>query len=446
MKRSSSWKSLQKTFASTPEIPDKTKRPKCTRPKVNKQSVNKENFSESIDIQIEDSDEENGPNGTTATVAATTAKATATSSATKKPTPTQFHRNKRLRRMPKPLLINTSLNTTIANDSVVATTVCNSESDESVCGEPELRDVSELNKSDERRYKVRSKSLLFLDIKVPTNSANRTNSRITSPDVSSPAQQKKHTGKSCATTKQHDPQKATGVGSNDDDDDDDDDGDAVGTGTTIDTNSSSSEMDTPKKRTASKSDGLKKVRMTRTPTDIVFTQTNSGTSTNPVIESESSQFSMRFIESPTVPLRRSRRQKSRKHVKGGLVEQLNKAIGRTKSEYSFWMSERTTHLVEAGSKMHIDKMVCSYGRTLLYCTPIGTATTAAAAADEAAEEEAPGTNDGANKIVEILCVGPTFKKLHTLQVGKIIEIDFSCHGYMITDHSTLYPHVSNILV
>lgn len=400
MKRSSSWKNLQKTFASTPNTTKK--RPKYTRSKVTKENVKQQKIGESIDIQIEDSDEENAPNDTTS-VTATAAKTPVT--------PFQ-----RIRRMPKPLLINTSLNSSTVNDSVPF--ACKSDSDESVCGEPELRDVSELCKSDERRCKARSKRLLLLaqHKKTPTHTENRTNCRITSSNVRSIPQQNQTNDTMTKTTTTD-----SIVGVSDDD-----------AGTTIQSDSSSNEVDSPEKCSSKSS-----IKMHRTnagtSNDIVFTQSASENSINPVIETQSSQFSLKIIGSPTIPLPRSKRPKCRKHIKGGLVEQLNKTISRTKSEYSFWMNERTNELIAAGRKMRIDKIQCCYGRMLLHCVEINA-------------EIDPDTESETRKFVEIVCIGPTFKKTHELQVGKIIEIDSDCNAISVTNNSMFYPHVSKILV
>lgn len=417
MKRSSSWKNLQKTFASTPNT--LAKRPKFTRTKVNKENFSKQSSDECIDVQIEDSEEENVPNDTASGTATSTAPATA------KTPVTPFQRINRARRRPKPLQINTSLNSTNVNES--ASFVCNSDSDESnVCGEPELRDVSELCASDERRCKARSKSLLFLAqrTKTPLKSGNCTNYRITSTDVSSSIHQnKRKTQKSCSPPNRNEMNDTTTTPTTCDGDDDD----AGDAGTKIQLDSSSSEMDTPTKCT-SHSDAIK-ARLIHSASDIVYTQTTGENSTNPAIESESSQFSFKISTSPAMPMPPHKRPKSRKHIKGGLVEQLNKKISRTKSEYSFWMNERTTNLIEVGAKMRIDNIEHMYQRILLHCTHTN-----------AAPESI------ANDMVHTLCIDPSFKKIHELKVGKIIEIDSDHSGHMVSDRAMFYPNVTKILV
>lgn len=370
MKRSSSWKNLQKTFASTPIIVPK--RARNTRTKVIKTNFIR-SLDESIDFQIEDSDEE--PNVSSATPSSTPIQ-----------TPLQRHQ---YRRLAKPLLINTSLNSSIASNSIAF------ESDDSLPGEPELRDVSELQPA-RRQSKARSKSLLFLS----TSTKNHRNSENRPPNSTpskseSPTKQRKCNMKTTHNDKSKYRNRAENAAIESD---------------------SSNESGSPKKRTLTSNN-----RKTLS-SEIVFTQTSE--STNPVIESQSSQFSWKF-DSPIVRLP-NKRPKTRKHVKGGLVERLNKVLSSTKSEYSFWMNERTSNLIEPGTKMRIDKMESSYGRVLLYCSNVGGQTE--------------------SNIVNVLCIDPSFKRLPVLQIGKIIEIGLDCCGYAIGNNSSFYPQVSKILV
>lgn len=379
MKRSNSWKHLQKTFASTPILP--TKRPKFTRQKVAKPKIAK-CPNETIDLQIEDSDEENEPVNVTPIRIVT---------------PFQQHNSVvRRRRFAKPLLINTSLNSTISSSFR-----CDSdnESNESVSDEPELKDVSEF-KVAERSFKVRSKSLRFLS-KSTKNQPNSNDNQNTDCNTSEELPSQRIT---CSTvnTRANSQRRDQSVRR-----------DAE---TTIESDSSN-DIDSPKKSTP-----ISATQRKTFSADILFTQSDQNTNSLN-IESQNSVFSLKF-ESPTMPLQRTR-SKSRKHVKGGLVERLNKLLGNQKSEYSYWMNERTSDLIEPGEKLRIDKIEPSYGRILLYCSNV----------------------KHSNSTVEILCIDPAFKKLSMLQIGGIIEVCFDdCDGYAISKNSYFYPQVSKILV
>lgn len=376
MKRTNSWKNLQKTFASTPEtVPKRAK--VSRRPKVNRNHFIR-SLDDSNDFQIEDSDEENTQSTTT-------------------PLRTPLHRNS-YRRLAKPLLINTSLNTTlnssISNNSIAV----NSESDESLPAEPELRDVSECQPT--RTCKARSKSLLFLS----TTTKNQQHSQNT--DTSQDVSAKKKPSQMEKTPKRNTTIAITDCAANKSRVDNLD-------STIIESDSSS---DSPQKCSS-----IVNKRNTFS-SQIIFSE-NSAIET-PVIESESTQFSLKF-DTPIVqvPVRRIR---SRKHIKGGLVEHLNKAVNSTKSEYSFWMNERTSDLIPAAFKMRIDKMEHSYGRILLHCFIV----------DQCNE----------SNLVYILCVDPAFKKLPMLQIGHIIEVELDCRGYSTAKNTRFYPQVSKILI
>lgn len=375
MKRSNSWKSLQKTFASTPINP--TKRAKFSRKNSSRNVDKNTSKSSSFDTsaiessyQIEDSDEENVP-----TIESVQ-------------TPIQKFNH---RRFAKPL--NISINTNATNNSIV----CDTDTDESLTGEPELRDVSECHIR-ERHAKVRSKSLLFL----PNSTQNRPNSgdecnasSTTTPNRRQKSQQKTAVNSTTKNTSRLD------------------------TDTTIDSDSFD-ESESPKTTNSSASTPqLKKLS-----SDIFFTQ--SSHASNPIIETESTQFSVKF-NSQSVQVQR-KKPKWKKYVKGGLVERLNKVLNSTKSEYMFWLNERTSNLIEAGEKMRIDKIERSYGRILLHCSSVMV-------------EKAPLT-----KAVNILCVDPAFKKLPALQIGKIIEVTLDCHKYTINSELHFYPQVWKILV
>lgn len=366
MKRSSSWKNLQRTFASTPII--MTKRQKINRQKF---ESSKSSLDESNDFQIEDSDEENVP----------CVKQTPNRKTLHK-THTQIKRQKL-----KPLLVNTTINTSIADDSVIWS------SEESLDGEPELRDVSECRLNS--RPKARSKSLLFLTVQ-EQNQVNSSNQQTPLNNKTSIKQQKSNHKNIFNST----------ITSRTDQSD------------TIIESDSLDENDSPKKSTPY----MRTEIITRQHSaDIVFTQTTNSSSNPPVIESQSSQFSVKF-ESPN-PRMQTRRMKSKKQVKGGLVERLNKVLSNNKSEYSFWMNERTTDVIEPGEKMRINRIEQSYGRVLLHCSNLGN-----------------------SSIESILCVDPSFKKLTMLQLGKIIEVGVDSNGYDVGNGTHFYPNVTKILV
>lgn len=373
MKRSNSWKSLQKTFASTPINP--TKRAKFSR-KNSSKSVDKSiSKSSSIDAttiensyQIEDSDEENVP--------------------TIESVQTPIQRSN-YRRFAKPL--NISINTNDTSNSII----CNSDTDESLSGEPELIDVSECQVR-QHHVKARSKSLLFL----PNSAQNRSNSdnECDSSHTTAPIEQQKSKIRRTFDSATKDTSR-------------------LETDTTIESDSCD-ESKSPKTSVKVPTNKPKK-----NTSEILFTQ--SSEASNPIIESESTQFSVKF-DSQSVHRVQRKKPKMKKCVKGGLVERLNKALNSTKSEYLFWLNERTSNLIEAGEKMRIDKIEYSYGRVLLHCSRAN---------------ESTGTN-----AVNILCVDPTFKKLAALQIGKIIEVALDCHKYATNTVSHFYPQVSKILV
>lgn len=370
MKRSSSWRNLQQTFASTPVNTVK-------RVKRNRKTVDslQSNHNQTINFRIEDSDEENVQHGNTPR------------SQLKTPKPVQSKQ-----KPIKPLLINTTLNSSILDSSPA---FC-SDSGESVDGEQELLDVSEI-KSVKRLKTARSKSLLFLS-KIEQNNLNSSDERITFEDITSTKQQKPNHKSVFNNT----------ISSRSENDD------------TIIESDSFDEDESP-------TDSTKNViveKITRQHSaDIVFTQTTQ--SSSDVIESESTQFSLK-IESPNLQLNTMRRTRSKKVVKGGLLERLNKVLNSNKSDYSFWMNERTSNLIEPGDKMRIDKIEKSYGRILLHCCNVD------------------GRVD--SNIVNILCIDPSFKKLTMLQVAKTIEVGFDSYRYLIKDNTYFYPHVTKILV
>lgn len=367
MKRSSSWKNLQKTFASTPiNVP---KRAKHTRTKVIKNEFIRR-LDDSIDFQIEDSDEENN-----------------VSSATPSSTPKQRHIS---RRLVKPLLINTSLNSSIVNNSFAC------DSDESLSGEPELRDVSELQ-SVPRYCKARNKSLVFLTESAKNQKNSQQPPQINTPKDVTPLKEKTRNLRSTFNSRANNQSR-------------DENADI----TVIESDSSNESYSPIKSASISKRKTLS--------TDIVFTQ--SSESQNVIIESQSSQFSLKF-DSPIQPLP-SKRSKCRKQIKGGLVERLNKVLNHTKSDYSFWMNERTSNLIEPGIKMRINQMESNYGRILLHCSNVS----------DPIDEN----------LVNILCIDPTFKRLPLLQIGKIIEIGIDCCVYATGKNTRFYPQVSKILV
>lgn len=372
MKRSSSWKNLQKTFASTPIIPKKK------RSKINRKSFNssKSSLDETNDIQIEDSDEENVP--CVKQFRQTPLKAL----------------NQTIRPKSKPLLINTTINSTITeDDSFVDCTSSSSSSEDGVDNEPVLRDVSECKSI--LRPKVRSKSLLFLS-KRKQNRLNLSKEQTILKDVTPIKQQPKANHKSVFNKSKINTRPDLNE--------------------TIIESDSFDENDSPKKSNPN----MRTEIITRQHSaDIVFTQ--SVQSSNPVIESASSQFSLN-IESP-IQRMQTRRMKSKKHTKGGLVEQLNKVLNKNKSEYSFWINDRTTDVIEPGEKMHINIIEQSYGRVLLHCSSV----------------------DNSN-ITSILCVDTSFKKLTMLQLGKTIEVGLDSNGYDIGNGTHFYPNVTKILV
>lgn len=377
MKRSSSWKNLQRTFSSTP-ITAGAKRVKINRKNVNSSKIC---LDKSNDFQIEDSDEENVPCVKERQQRQTSLKTT------QKP-------NRRPKS--KPLLINKSHNSSLSLDDSI---VCSSE--DSVDDEPVLRDVSEcLNKS-YLRPKARSKSLLFL-AKCDQNQLNsiKEQTKLKDPTKTPTKQKPKSNRNKSLLNSSHSNQNETIIESD-----------------------SLDENDSPKKELS----GNKRTEIiTRQHSaDIVFTQTTNNTTQNsnpPVIESESSQFSLK-IGSPNPRMVSTRRTRSKKQVKGGLVERLNKVINNNKSEYSFWINERTTDINEPGENMRIDKIEQSYGRILLHCSSVDNMS-----------------------IESILCVDPSFKKLAMLKLGKTIEVGLDSNGYDTGNGTHFYPNVTKILI
>lgn len=375
MKRSSSWKSFQTTFASTPISTLKKKH--TGRKNVNS---SKSSVDESFDFHIEDSEDENVPCSTE-----------------RRPPPFKRHRTGK---SIKPLMINTSNNSSNTNN----TTTWTSDTDESLSGEQPLRDVSECT-VDPKRKKARSKSLLFLT-KNQQNQLNCNKESAIPKDVT--ANNKKP---------QFNISKMFNISTASTSKDSD----------TIIESDSFDEMDSPQKKNQSAP------KLTATPSsskpsrhltsEIVFSQSTQRS--NPLIESENSQFSIKFDQ--TINSLPKKRAKTRKNVKGGLVERLNKVLSGVKSDFSYWMNERASNLVGPGEKLRIDKMERSYGRILLHCSSIE-----------------PDKN--CDTTTTILCVDPAFKKLPKMQIGNVIEVGFDAPGYANHDGANFYPQMSKILL
>lgn len=398
MKRSSSWKNLQRTFASTPISTVKKKRTTWKKANNSKSSVD-----ESIDFHIEDSDEneENEP-------------------CVKKvrrrlpPTPlVRKHKTSKSVKPVTPLLINTSHNSGSLNN----TTIWNDDSDESLSGEQPLQDVSELNCTN--KVKARSKSLLFLTGQVQ-NQLNSSKERITSTNGALNKSKQFNIGRMFNDSVGSQSKDSDTIIESDSFDGDDDD------------DVSSQQVSQCAKETSISS----KTMARHLSSEITFTQSTTQRS-NPAIESESSQFSIKFDLSNTVA--QKKKTKNKKNVKGGMVERLDKVLNGNKSEFSFWMNERASDLVEPGQKLRINQMERSYGRVLLHCSNYDADT--AGVADKASD-----TNEKSDAtITTILCVDLAFKKLQTLQIGKIIEVAFDSRGLAINDGLKLYPYISKIL-
>lgn len=373
MKRSSSWKNLQRTFASTPIT--SVKRAKINRKKTTVNS-SKSSLDESNDFQIEDSDEENVPS-------VQLPPKTPLKTPLKTPKPSQRPKS-------KPLLINTSLNSTTVDDSVVWS------SEESLDDEPVLKDVSECRSNP--RPKARSKSLLFLQ-KNEQKQLSSTSRQRNPLKNTTPIRQPKANHKSVFnnTTNSRPDLNETIIDSD-----------------------SLDENDSPKK--SSQKNVQTEIITRQHSADIVFTQSTITQNSNPpVIESESSPFSLQ-IESPN-PHMQTRRTKKKKYVKGGMAERLLKLLNTQKSEYSYWINERTADVIEPGEKMRINKMELSYGRALLHCSSVEN-----------------------SNIQSILCVDPSFKKLTMLQTGKTIEVGLDSNGYDMRNGTYFYPNVTKISI
>lgn len=151
---------------------------------------------------------------------------------------------------------------------------------------------------------------------------------------------------------------------------------------------------------------------------------------NCIIDTPSTQQSIQ-IDSPKYFTPKDKKLTKLKCIKGGLLEHLEKAISRTKSDYSFWMNERMVDLVEAGEKLRIEKIEQSYGQILLYCTTPSI---------QSIQQTVNGSS--AHKV---LCLDTAYKKLSTLQVGKMIEVALESTGYVIENDLCFYPHISKIL-
>lgn len=381
MKRSNSWKNLQRTFSSTP-IATTAKRAKVNRKSAN---ISKSFLNDGNNFQIEDSDEENVP---------------CVKESKLRQTPLKTSQKLNRRSKSKPLLINTSHNSSLSIDNSVVWS-----SEDSVDDEPVLRDVSECLNNSHSRPKARSKSLLFLP-KCDQNQLNSTKEQAKLKDATkTPLKPKQKSSRNKI------PFNSSTISSH------------SNLNETIIESDSLDENDSPKKEL---SQNTRTEIITRQHSaDIVFTQTTNNTTQNsnpPVIESENSQFSLKF-SSPNPRLIGTRRTRSKKQVKGGLVERLNKVINNSKSEYSFWINERTTDINEPGEKMRIDRIEQSYGRILLHCSSVDNMS-----------------------IESILCVDPSFKRLTMLQLGKTIEVGLDSNGYDTGNGTHFYPNVTKILV
>lgn len=379
MKRTNSWKNLQRTFASTPISTVK-------RPKINRKSFesSKSSVDENNSFQIEDSDEENAP--------------CVNRTLLKTPTKTQL-RPKVAKSIP--LLINTSISTSKVDDSVIL----NSDSGESVDGEPELRDVSTILKTRHPK-KARSKSLFFLknDEQNQSTSCHNEQTRTTLKDITPTKQQQKSKSNAFKKTIVNCHQR---LRHNNDD--------------TISESESLDDNESPTKQ-CQNSAGAEVIKRQHSE-DIFFTQSPSSASI-PAIESASSQFSLSLKSQQPAP---NRRYKQKRYIKGGLVERLNKVMSSAKSDFSFWMNERTSDLIESGEKMCIKTIDRSYGRVLLHCS-------------------SNNNKPNHSSVDHILCIDPMFKKLSMLQTGKTIEVCFDTYGYRTANGSLFHPNVTKILI
>lgn len=121
----------------------------------------------------------------------------------------------------------------------------------------------------------------------------------------------------------------------------------------------------------------------------------------------------------SAPLQQSPKRKRIK--KGGLVESLQDAINRAKSNLSFWLNERQSDLIKSGEIVCISKIEEQYGRILIHC--------------QFSDNE-----------IRIICLNSNHRILQQLTIGKSIEVEFDPDGYTLDsiENCKIYPNVYKI--
>lgn len=158
---------------------------------------------------------------------------------------------------------------------------------------------------------------------------------------------------------------------------------------------------------------------------------------NVIINTPSTQQSIN-IDLPTNFTPKDKKLTKLKGIRGGMLERLTKAISRAKSNYSFWLNERSVDLIEPGDKLCIKKIEQSYGKVLVYCS----SDTVDADADA---DDGCAVDVKCHQYTKVLCLDPAYKRLSTLQVGKTIEAVLESTEYVIEKDLCFHSYLSKIL-
>lgn len=382
MKRSNSWKNIQKTFAayssSTP-----VRKPKRIR------SVEKVVPLNDDEYHIEDSDEENQAQNTT-TNQPVSAKKLHTADV-------QTPARQKQRRSIKPLSITVLNASTAASDAAVA---CDEDSNDHLVEDDEanLLDVSTKKTTNYRhRSKASRNSLNISTTKDTTN--NRSAAAAYTTTTSN--QNEKNLNDSIKDRLSSFHSVFNGLANKCTNKSDDE--------------NIVCESDTDESADADRKTSIPSRKMSYT----ISVDPSDRNSPKIQIESESTQSSLKLASQIHSPYMRTTT-KSKKCIKDGFVEQLNKITNQSKSDCSFWLNDRLADLIEAGEEVTIDQMEHCYGRILLHCS-----------------------NASHEKM--IICLDAEDRKFSTLKIGRRIEVLLDSAGYQLKENLVFYPYVNKIL-
>lgn len=393
MNRSNSWKNLEKTFAIRTNKSQSIKKTKLTNSIALKSSVTGD------ECKIDDSDEENIPLSRSHS---------------------KINQQSKIKRKSREIL---TLNTTINSSVLDSTRISSSDTDDEIDCEPELHDVSDIKTPQKRLKRNRFQSLTFLSVQKLNHSTPKTGTAHDTPN-------------SLVQSKQSWSIKRNAFNNNKKNHNNGINKTSINLDETIIESDSTDDLDekSPPKKCRNKN-GFRPLTMDDGP--------------NVIIDTQSTQQSIK-IDSPTNFTPKDKKLTKLKGIKGGLLERLTKAISRSKSDYSFWMNERSVDLIEPGDKLCITKIEQSYGKILLYCSSDGVNDSDVDAHTNDAKANANADNGSAvnvkcDRYTKVLCLDPAYKRLSTLQVGKTIEVVLESTEYVIKNDLCFHPYLSKIL-